>query len=329
MLPLLATAGLALVLYITGFLVFLTPLPIVMTYCRRGAWTAVMAALAALGVLALLYAVPEHPPGFLPMMVFTPHLKPVLVAGAGLLYFFYFLWLGCVLGWFSKLTAPRVSSSLEYSVGLITVIGLGVPALLLVVLARGADFALISGAREAFHYLLNAMIDLQKKSGISEDDLQFFQSYAHAALDQALRLLPAFWIGTSLVVTGLNLFFLRRWCADRKPFPNWGSFAVWRLDDRWIWGVIGSAAVYLLNVYLMRLEGVGIVSANAIVVLAFVYFFQGLAIAIHFSRRFSPLGRILVYTTFVLMFQFLGFVVVVIGVFDFWFDFRKIKQVAS
>jgi hypothetical protein len=68
---------------------------------------------------------------------------------------------------------------------------------------------------------------------------------------------------------------------------------------------------------------------NVLIVVAAVYCFQGLAVASFFFRtKLSPLMRMVGYVVFFLFFQVGMALVILLGLADFWFDFRKLKKVA-
>lgn len=64
-----------------------------------------------------------------------------------------------------------------------------------------------------------------------------------------------------------------------------------------------------------------------LLVLAGIYFFQGLSIFSFFlKKKVSPLMRGIALALLFFFFQPLALVLILLGLFDFWFDFRKVKQ---
>jgi uncharacterized protein YybS (DUF2232 family) len=145
---------------------------------------------------------------------------------------------------------------------------------------------------------------------------------------QVIAIMPALWINLTLLIATLNITFLRRWAASERPFSNWLDYSLWRLSERWIWLPIGSGALYFLNLYLIQSDRAQTVLLNILLVLGAVYFFQGLAIvSFFFRKKLSPFVRMMAYLLILLFIQVVGVVIVVLGIFDFWFDFRKLKRV--
>jgi hypothetical protein len=328
MLPAVAvTTGLTLVLFLTGLFVVFTPLPVAFTILRKGAWPAFLACAAALAALVLLYRLPEEPVSFLPMMVFYPAVSLRGVAGLSAVSLFYYLW----LGWVTALASRRTGrlSSLEPSVAIMTALGLAVPVLGLVLFAGATGMDLWGDVSRGLQALFQRMIDLQQAAGLEEEDLAFLRASAPLVVSKFLQVLPSLWIDLTLAVLSLNVLFLRRWLSGERPFSNWPVFGMWRLNETWIWTPIAGGAIYFLNVYLIGSAALGIAAMNVLIVLAAVYLFQGLAVASFFFRaRLSPMLRLIGYVLFFLFFQVGMVVVILLGLSDFWFDFRKLKKVA-
>jgi hypothetical protein len=321
------TTGLTLVLFLTGLFVVFTPLPVAMTILRKGAWPALAGSIGALAGLILLYRLPSEPLSFLPMMVFYPAVPLKGVVGLSVIYLFYYLW----LGWITALASRRTGrfSTLEPSVAIMTVSGLVVPILALVALAVFTRMDLAGDLHRGLDTLFQRLIDLQKSAGLEEEELAFLKAAAPMVVGRFLQILPSLWIDLTLGVLSLTVLFLRRWTPAARLFPNWPDFGHWRLKESWIWGPIGAGFLYFINAYLIKSPVVGIVAVNALVVLAAVYFYQGLAVSSFFFRtKLPPMLRLIGYAAFFLFFQVGVVVVIAAGVSDFWFDFRKLKKIA-
>lgn len=321
------TTGLTLVLFLTGLFVVFTPLPVIFTILRKGPAPAFLASVAALASLVLLYRLPDSPMSFLPMMVFHPTVSLSGVIVFSTVYFFYYLW----LGWVTALASRRTGrfSSLEPSVAIMTVLGLALPFLGLVILSGWMKLDLWGDLSRGLQTLFQRLIDLQQVAGIEEEDLAILRASAPGVVAKFLQVLPSLWIDLTLGVLSLNVLFLRRWSPKDRPFPNWPDFGLWRLKEAWIWAPIVVGFAYFLNTYLIGSSVLYVVAVNVLIVLAAIYFFQGLAVASFFFRaKFSPLMRLIGYAAFLLFFQVGAVVVILMGLADFWFDFRKLKKVA-
>ncbi len=135
-------------------------------------------------------------------------------------------------------------------------------------------------------------------------------------------ILPALFFGLSLFATWFTMVLgnrvLMRLC-DKKIWPE---YRYWRLPDKLIWLGIGSAALAFLPVGQVRIVGI-----NLLIVLSIIYCFQGLAICVFAMNRWRVplLLRSFLYVMIVLQ-SFGTVLLLVLGVADTWFDFRKLDH---
>lgn len=322
--PILVTAGLSLTLFVTGFFAFLTPLPIALGFFRRGPLSASGSFLLSLVSLAALYLLPSAPLAFLPVLSFQETLGFRGAAVLSLLLYFYYGWIGLTLGYVS-----RRNESMEKGILRMLISSLLVPGLLLAVLAIGTGLHPLGELKEGLSRLMDRVIELEQKSGLEGEEVFFLKENASAIISQVIGLAPSLCILMTFFLVSLNTFLMRRWKALENTFPGWGDFSLWRLGERAIWIPIGGGVLFFLNHYLFRRAVLEQVVLNLLLVMASVYFFQGISILIYFfRRRFPPLMRMAVYLMILLFLQLVGVLIVVLGLFDFWFDFRKLKKVA-
>jgi uncharacterized protein YybS (DUF2232 family) len=133
---------------------------------------------------------------------------------------------------------------------------------------------------------------------------------------------PGLYISMSLFLVIAN-YLLARWVlikldyivADRTPFSRL------LFPDPLVWGLIGSMLLWMLGGHKLNVWGL-----NATIVFTAVYTVQGLAIGIFFwtNQRLSPLSKLLVAGILFLQPLFL-LLLFPLGLFDIWFDFRKLK----
>jgi len=113
-----------------------------------------------------------------------------------------------------------------------------------------------------------------------------------------------------------NTILLR--ITGNAPWPN---YKFWLLPDRLIWFLI------LLGILVLSpRQPLWILSLNCIIILAIIYCFQGLSIAVFFMDKLNVplLLRSFIYV--MIVFQSLGTLLLLIfGIADTWFDFRKLR----
>ncbi|MDI6878442.1 MAG: DUF2232 domain-containing protein [Desulfitobacteriaceae bacterium] len=178
----------------------------------------------------------------------------------------------------------------------------------------------VNASMESYKAL--GMLDAAQQLGVSEGDLR-------SALEQMLpvyiSLLPSLAALTSLFEYTAMGYLALRWIpavrAGRAPFSHW------RLPWYAVWGAILGLAAYLGGdeFALAFLKGLG---TNLLVVYAGVALVLGLAVYVHFLR--SPRIPLLLKWAmlFVNLFYFLFSIVaiVVFGLFDLVFNFRKLPD---
>ncbi len=137
-----------------------------------------------------------------------------------------------------------------------------------------------------------------------------------------VRILPALAIVFTLFVVWVSLLLARPVLKARALFfPDFGELNRWKTPDVLVWWVIGCGALLLIPV-----DGLKLLGINGIMILMMVYFFQGIAIVSHFfERKRMPRGfRVVVYTLIALQ-HFLLLLIIGVGFFDMWMNFRKLE----
>ncbi len=273
----------------------LTPLPVLLAGWRLGDRAALL-----LAVCATLAVVASHPG------------LPVILANLG---FLELLLMGVLLSGL-QYRGMAVSWAIIYTV----------VALNLVVLLFLSGQALVMGIT------LQALL-AQKSAEIMETIRQvlgdtggapvtLIPGMSAADVERLLqRLLPGLVITNSGLVAWINVILARRltvafgWGEQEPPLYY---FAV----PEWlIFGVLGAGFLLLIPVYWLRL-----LSLNLLVVMALLYFSQGVAVVSAWFHRFG-LPRVLRIIGYPLLFLYpLVFIVITLGLTDLWFDFRRLNR---
>lgn len=122
-------------------------------------------------------------------------------------------------------------------------------------------------------------------------------------------------------LTGLHL--LRRIFLPQKKSPALGNL---RVPDTFIWMPILAGFLYFADAYFIPNPWLKAAAVNLLIVVAIVYFAQGLGIVGFLFQRHSLLFRFGIYGLVVVFFQLLSLVVAGLGVADTWVDFRKLRR---
>ncbi len=135
---------------------------------------------------------------------------------------------------------------------------------------------------------------------------------------------PAFIFSGSLFVTLINYgvvrLFWRRFRENSRFFTD--SFSRWTLPDFFIWILIGSA----ITIWFASENWIFALGLNALIFTIVVYCLQGLAISVFFLEAKSiPIFLWVALFIFIFTQPFLIGILIGMGVFDLWVDFRKLK----
>jgi uncharacterized protein YybS (DUF2232 family) len=136
-------------------------------------------------------------------------------------------------------------------------------------------------------------------------------------------IMPAIGISCALFLTWFTMVAGNLLVHRISGRDVWPRYRFWQLPDRLIWLGIGSA------VLTFTLSGaVRDIAVNLLIVLSVVYCFQGFAVCVFFMNRWKVPLLIRSFIYVMIVFQSFGtLLLLVAGVADTWFDFRKLNPV--
>ncbi len=272
----------------------LTPLPI-MVLC--GLWG------LPGGILALLLGT------LFVSALLNPFLGIIFFAEFGLLgIFLYYYLVGKALPWDQVIARSS----------LIVVAAL---AFLALVYGTATSSSLIDWVREQVHETGQSIVQIHLR-GSTGDQILWITSEKFAEF--VLRILPSLVILTIWFEGFLNIaLFARIMRIDALGSGRINmrlGFSTWTCPDRFVWGGIFGGVLILTKIPLLVTIGL-----NVIILLVAIYFLQGLAIvSFFFGKNNVPLGFRVIGYTLIGLIQFLFFLVVALGLFDIWMNFRKL-----
>jgi hypothetical protein len=152
--------------------------------------------------------------------------------------------------------------------------------------------------------------------GMSAEQLADLEAQRDELARSAWRFLPALMVVGATALWLANLRLSARWAA----WPQLYALSRWRTPDWVIWLLIASGFGLF-----MPHGDVAAVAGNFFAVVIACYFGQGLAIVSYFFQRFGlPRGlRVATYLVIALQ-QIAAGLVVALGIFDLWGDFRQL-----
>jgi uncharacterized protein YybS (DUF2232 family) len=178
--------------------------------------------------------------------------------------------------------------------------------------------------RESLKENLEISLKVYEKIGLSGENMEILRDRVPQVMDVSIQIMPALAFVSFLLVILINLFLLYRRFPDRHSFfVSAGDLKEWRSPEPLIW-------CFILSGFCLFLPGWQMLKAwalNLFIVIAVFYFFQGLAIVAYYfhHKRVPFFFRSLAYVLIIFE-QIFTLLVVGLGLFDLWGDFRRLKK---
>jgi uncharacterized protein YybS (DUF2232 family) len=211
----------------------------------------------------------------------------------------------------------------EYLVGTVAVAMLSVTA----GIARyffGSWSAMFHDLREGMTRQIESAVRMQEKVGLPAESVSMLKEQAPQIVEMMLKLLPALLLLSFAFVVLINVLYLCRRFPDRRG--QWfalKNLREWKTPEPLVWALIACG-------FALFLPGSALLSAlalNLLFVIGACYFAQGLAVIAYFFNK-NNVPRFLRGLTYVLIIfqQIFTVLVVGLGLFDLWGDFRRLGK---
>ena len=273
----------------------LTPVPLILVYLQRGKITGLIT-ISAVG-LALFFLV-------------GPELAIAFITAYGLMA-----------------AAMAESTRLSFSFQKILLISTLAPAVLTLLMLfaglAGEEGSSMKALEDTIKSAAEGYIQVLEKSGETPENLKVIRKSVEDTIPTAARIFPSFVLISTLAGAVLNFLVVRYlWLRfySRKYFEGM-NVSRWMLPDVMVWALIASVGSIFLGPEISRVLGM-----NLAIILVFLYFLQGLSVVTHIlkAKAFPKWVWIVVFILIPLNPMFFG-LVVGMGLFDIWVDFRKIR----
>lgn len=157
--------------------------------------------------------------------------------------------------------------------------------------------------------------ELDAGAGVSREELV-------SVIATLVAMLPGTVFAATVMISWFNLLLARRFCRTRGvALPAWKPWSQWKSPEVLVWAVIGSGFALMLPSSTGRIW-----AANLLIALGAVYLLHGFAVVVFYCDRWRvpALLRGIVYAVVFLQ-QVVSLAVVLLGLFDTWFDFRRLS----
>lgn len=169
---------------------------------------------------------------------------------------------------------------------------------------------------------LDLTMKLYNKMGIPKENVAVIAQSMNTIQYVLVRILPSLFISMLLVVIWSNILFIKKILVRKGIYlTELANLNQWKAPEHLVWLVIAFGMGLILPAKLFK-----IISLNILISLLPVYFFQGIAIVSFFfeKKKFPRALKIFLYSIIALQQIFL-LLVVGLGFFDTWINFRKNK----
>ena len=193
--------------------------------------------------------------------------------------------------------------------------------IVLLVFSTTAEAGIIDQISGYIRKNLEATLILYQEMGMSADNLELVRESLEQIEYVFVRILPALAVISTLIVSWTSLLISRPLLKRLNLFvPDFGRLNHWKAPDPLVWAAIGSGLMLLIPSNWIKLAGI-----NSLLVLMTIYFFQGIAIISYYfeKKRFPRILRIFLYALIALQ-QFLLLIIIGLGFFDIWLNFRRL-----
>jgi uncharacterized protein YybS (DUF2232 family) len=170
---------------------------------------------------------------------------------------------------------------------------------------------------------LKLTLALYQKMGMSAENIDMISRSLDQIQYVLIRLFPAMAVVSSIVVAWGCLLMARPILRNRSlPYPDFGPLNAWKAPEYLVWGAIASGIMLMVPD-----RGIKMIGLNGLLILMTVYFFQGVAIVSYFfDRKQVPRPFRIVFYSLIALQQILLLIVVGLGFFDMWANFRRLGQ---
>jgi len=170
---------------------------------------------------------------------------------------------------------------------------------------------------------LELTLELYRQMSMPEETLQTLSRSLETIQYVLVRVIPGMAVMSALFVTWVNLLMTRSLVRFRGlKTPDFGSLTQWKSPEILVWVVIAGGVMLLIPVKSLRIIGL-----NIVIGLIMIYFIQGISIVSFYfdKRKFPRILRAVLYGLIGVQ-QVFSMLVIGLGFFDLWIDFRKINK---
>lgn len=284
-------------------LLFLLPIPIIYCYLKNGRLHGLLVILASL-LISMLLASNDQALGF--PVIF------LLFAG----------FLGIVLAEFLKR-----HYSIEATIFLPVLMLLLVWSSLIFYKTSVSGIHVEQWLKNFIYRNIQDSIALYTALDVPAETIRVLKDNGRQIADFLVNILPAVALISAVFSVWINVLVVRGLLKKSELLnPEIMDLSLWKAPEKLVWFLIAAGMMLLIPA-----ESVNIFGMNILIVAFFIYLLQGLAVTSFFLKtKKIPLALRAIFYFSVSIQQYFTLLVVAIGLFDLWVDFRKrIRPIAD
>ena len=234
-----------------------------------------------------------------------------------ILFFFELLLLGFVLSELLELNLS-IEKTILYACGSVIITGI----ICLLFYSNLADKGIYALVSEYVSKNLELTLSLYENMGMKQESIQMISTSLDNIKYVFIRIIPALVVASTLFISWINLLLSKSIFRNWNLFyPDFGPLKLWKAPELLVWIMIGCGSLLLIPNKTFKILGL-----NGLLILITVYFFQGMAIISFYfeKKKFPRLLRFFLYSLIALQ-QIVLLVVIGLGFFDMWLNFRKLE----
>jgi uncharacterized protein YybS (DUF2232 family) len=184
--------------------------------------------------------------------------------------------------------------------------------------------ALVQDVSESLSHNLATAMQIHEKMGFPQDSVEILKERMPEIIATTLEFLPGLlFVSLSLVVLINIVLLCRRFPERRSEWLAMTNFREWKGPEHLVWGLIACG----FALFVPGLENVRVLAVNLLLVIGACYFVQGLSVIAYYFHK-NKVPRFLRGVTYVLIAfeQIFTLLVVGVGLFDLWGDFRRLGK---
>ena len=259
--------------------------------------------------------------------IFVPAISMVILAAIigkpslNVLGFIEFLLIGYLLGDLIEQRASVEKTVLATCAGVTAAGFVG-----MLFLSAAAGTGLIDTLNGYVAENIRMTVEIYRQMGMPENGVREISDALSGIQHHIVAVIPALIVGSTLLITWLNLLWARTLLVRRGMWPmHFGALNRWKAPEQLVWAVIAAGILVMLPGRTATWIGL-----NGLLLLTPIYLFQGLAIiSFFFEKKSVPRGMRAVLYAIIILQHVLLIVVVGIGFVDVWLNIRRIGKQAA